>query len=70
MSWSDFRWENGLVDPTPVPHLPSAIVFDRAQYETVFAGIHARVAALPYDELPHGGRQSSGLGSGAALPRG
>lgn len=38
VSWSDFLWEDGNFDPRPVEHVHQPVVFDRAQYETIFAG--------------------------------
>lgn len=57
VTWSDFLWEDGIVEPRPVEHLAQAFTFDRADYEAAFAGAYERVAAFPYDELAHHGRR-------------
>ncbi|GLW30297.1 hypothetical protein [Actinoplanes regularis] len=57
VTWSDFRWENGFTEPSPVEHLTAPITFDRAGYEAVFADACERVAEFPYDELAHHGRR-------------
>lgn len=57
VSWSDFRWEDGIYDPRPVEQLDQPITFDRGQYEAAFVDACARVAGFPYDELAHHGRQ-------------
>ena len=57
VSWSDFRWEDGLRDPTPVDQLDQPIVLDRSQYESAFADACGRVAGFPYDESARSGRR-------------
>jgi hypothetical protein len=57
VTWSDFLWEDGIVEPLPVEHLDQPVTFDRAHYEAAFADAYERVAALPYDELAHRGRR-------------
>lgn len=58
VSWSDFLWEDGDLDPRPVEHLHQRVVFDLARYETTFNGAYERVAAFPYDdEMAHHGRR-------------
>ncbi|WP_141137457.1 hypothetical protein [Blastococcus mobilis] len=64
VSWSDFRWEDGIYDPRPVDRLDQPITFDRSQYEAAFADAYARVASFPYDELASTAAGSSGPGSG------
>jgi hypothetical protein len=57
VTWSDFLWEVGIVEPRPVEHLDQPVTFDRAHYEAAFADAYERVAAFPYDELAHRGRR-------------
>lgn len=57
VSWSDFRWEDGYSDSRREERLDQPLVFDRAQYEAVFADAYRRVAAFAYDELAHRGRR-------------
>jgi hypothetical protein len=57
VSWSDFRWEDGIYEPRTVEQLDQPITFDRSQYEAAFVDAHGRVDGFPYDELaPHGRR--------------
>ncbi len=57
VTWSEFRWEDGMSGPRPVEHLDEPLRFDRRQYEAAFADAFERVAAFPYDELAHHGRR-------------
>jgi hypothetical protein len=57
VTWSDFRWEDGIVASRPVEHLDQPITFGRAQYEAAFDDAYERVAAFFYDELAHHGRR-------------
>ena len=55
VTWSDFRWEDGYLEPRPVEHLNASISFDRAGYEAAFADAYERVAEVAYDA--HHGRR-------------
>ena len=57
ISWSQFAWEDGHEQAEPIEDAPDLLSFAPADYQEVFAGAHARVAALPYDELAHQGRR-------------
>ena len=57
ISWSNFQWEDGRSEPSPVDGLQDSLVFDRTAYEREFSDAYDRVAAFDYDELAHRGRR-------------
>ena len=57
VTWSDFRWEDGFFEPTPVQHLSAPIRFGRTQYIAALADAYQRVAEFAYDEVAHSGRR-------------
>lgn len=60
VTWSEFAWEDGDGDPTPVDvrlEGDDRLVFSRAAYESLLASAPDRIAAMPYEELEHRGRR-------------
>ena len=65
VTWTDFRWEDGIHASSPVPRLPDRLTFDRARYEGPSPTSRRGSRACPTTSWPTADAGSCGPGSGA-----
>lgn len=57
VTWSAWAVEDSRAPAQPIDAFGPSAVFEWRSYKSVLSAAHARVAALPYDELAHRGRR-------------
>jgi hypothetical protein len=51
VTWTDVLWDDAYSESSAVAEVPSAMTFNRSEYEAVLRKAYEEVAELPYDEL-------------------